>query len=209
MRVLVVDDHAVVREGVRHILSKAGDVASVDEACDGLEGLEMAREYDYDAILLDISLPTMNGIDVLKHIMGEKPHAGVIMFTMYPESQFAVRALRSGASGYLTKEHNPEELMSAVRQVAGGGRYITASLASRLADALNTRAEHPHEWLSDREFQVLRGLGASKSVTQISEELGLSVKTVSTYRTRLLRKMGMTSNSEIAQYVIREGLIEQ
>lgn len=209
IKLLVVDDHAIVREGVRRILLEDPLVAAVDDVDAGVKAIEMVRGGDYDVVLLDISLPGPDGLEVLKQILLERPEVKVVIFSMFPESQFALRMLRAGAVGYLTKDRAPAELVAAVRKVAAGGRYVTASLAERLADELARGKERlPHEKLSDRESQVLRMIAIGLTVSQIAQELALSVKTISTYRRRLLDKMGLKTNAELTSYALRNGLVE-
>jgi len=208
IRVLIADDHAIVREGLTRILEDATEEFSVDEAEDGHQALARAREGEYDVILLDIAMPGLDGMDVLKQLKLDGSAARILMLTMYPEAQFASRALRAGAAGYLTKDRAPEELVRAIRKVAAGRRYITDSLAERIAGELEHGADKPlHELLSDREFQVFRLLAAGNAVSAIAEQLALSAKTVSTYRSRILQKTGMSGNAELTTYAVRHELI--
>lgn len=210
-RILVVDDHAIVRRGIVQLLEgELSPQVVCEEAADGRSALDKAVGGDYAAVLLDISLPDINGIDVLKRLSLEKPRLPVLFLSMHPEEQFAVRALRAGASGYVTKQSAPEELMTALGTVLSGGKYVSASLSQRLVEEI----VHPHpsdapsvESLSDREYLVLRELAAGKSIKEIAAELFLSIKTVSTYRTRLLKKMRMKSNADIVGYAIRNDLV--
>jgi two-component system, NarL family, invasion response regulator UvrY len=209
IRVLVADDHAVVRRGLRQMLAETRDVAVAAEAATAAEALELVRTQAFDAVVLDLSLPGRGGLDLLREIKGLKPELAVLVLTMHPEQQYAVRALKAGAAGYLTKETAPDLLVDALRRVAGGGRYVSPGLAEALAEHVEKGGEGaPHEALSDREFAVFRMLAAGRTVGQIAEELHLSVKTVSTYRTRLLEKMGLTSNAELMQYAFRHKLAE-
>lgn len=211
LRVLIVDDHAIVRRGLKIILEEISDrIVTMDEAADCQEALARIRSSVYDLVLLDISLPGCSGLDLLKQLKADRPNLPVMMLTMYPEEQYAVRALRLGASGYLTKESAPDELVTAIRQVLAGGRYVSVALAERLASELGRRRkEHltPHEGLSDREFQVACLIAAGKTVGRIAEELTLSEKTVSTYRSRILAKMQLKSNAELTSYAYRHGLV--
>lgn len=208
IKVLTVDDHKIVRDGLKQILAETSDIKVVDEAKDGGEALSKVRENDYDVVLLDISLPDTDGLEVLKLVKKEKAKQVVLMLSMYPEEQYAVRALKAGAAGYLTKDTASEELIAAIRKIAKGGKYVTLSLAEKLAAYLDTDAQDaPHEALSAREFQVMRLIGEGKSVGEIAEELFLSVKTVSTYRTRILEKMEMSKNAEIMRYAIKQGIV--
>jgi DNA-binding NarL/FixJ family response regulator len=208
IRILVADDHAVVRQGVKQILADVSDMVVKDEAQNSSETLEKVLQHDYDVVLLDISMPGRSGLEVLEDIKNQRPKLAVLILSMHPEEQYAIRALRSGASGYLTKASAPQELIGAIRKVAGGGKYVTSSLAEKLADELEIDTEkQPHELLSNREHQVMLMLAAGKSVSDIADELCLSVKTISTYRTRVMEKMGMKKNAELTLYAVRNKLI--
>lgn len=208
MKVLFVDDHAIFRRGLTQIIGDNFDKVEIGEAGMASEAMRLVRDGNWDLAVLDISLPDRSGIELLKQIKTEKPKLPVLMLSMYAEDQYAVRAMRAGAAGYLTKESAPDELAAAVRKVAGGGRYITASLAERLAMALDDNTDRPpHESLSDREYQVLSLIASGKTASEIAEELKLSVKTISTYRTRILEKMGMKHNAELTHYAIKNELI--
>jgi two-component system invasion response regulator UvrY len=181
LKILVADDHTIVREGLKQILGEVPDMIVVGEASDGPETLHKVREDHYDLVLLDIAMTGISGLDVLKHLKSEKPDLPVLMLSMYPEEQYALRTLKAGASGYLTKESASDELIAAIRKVCSGGKYVTSSLAEKLALCLDTYSEKPvHERLSDREYQVVRMIASGKTVTEIAEELSLSVKTIST-----------------------------
>ncbi|MFZ5908119.1 MAG: response regulator [Nitrospirota bacterium] len=207
-KILIADDHAVVREGVKHILSDMRD-AVISEACNGQEVLEALRKNDYDLILLDIAMPGKDGLDTLKDIKIEKPKAKVLILSMFPEEQYALRALKSGASGYLTKESIPEELINAIRKVLRGGKYVSSEFSDKLLLSLDSDAEKAaHETLSNREYQVMRMIASGKTLSEIADELFLSVKTVSTYRSRILEKMNLKNNAEIMHYAVRNGLME-
>ena len=207
IRLLVADDHAVVRKGIAQIIGETSDIVVADEAQSGREALEKARRTDYDLVLLDISMPGRDGLEVLKDLKAEHPKLAVLMLSMYPEEQYAIRALRSGAAGYLTKESAPDELITAIRKVSSGGKYVSASLAEKLASELEHASDKPrHELLSDREYQILRKIAAGRTVTEIAEELSLSVKTVSTYRARVLEKMCMKGNADLTRYALENGL---
>jgi DNA-binding NarL/FixJ family response regulator len=206
MRVLLIDDHAVVRRGIRAILEDAIASVLVAEADDGERALVMLGADAYDAAVLDLSMPGRSGIELLGEIKHRHPALPVLIMSLHGEEQFAVRALRAGAAGYLTKSSAPEHLVAAVTKIVRGGRYITETLAERLADAGDRGAGAPHEALSDREFEVMRGIASGKTVSEIAEEMHLSVKTVSTYRVRLLDKMGLSSNAEVVRYAIERGL---
>lgn len=208
IRVLIVDDHAVVRQGIRQILADHPDIEVADEAGTEQEAIDKARTGRCSLVLLDLSLPGRGGLEVLKQLREELPRLPVLVLTMHPEDQYAVRTIRSGAAGYLTKQSAPEELVRAVRQVAAGRRYLTAAVAERLADQVRHDDSRPrHEALSDREFQVLRAIAAGRTVSDIARELALSVKTVSTYRARILEKMELRNNAELTHYAFQHGLV--
>ena len=207
-RILLVDDHAVVREGLKQILADSIRGATFGEAATGDEALEKAKAGAWDVVILDMSLPGASGIEVLKELRQMYPRLPVLVLSMHPEEQFAVRALKAGAAGYLTKRTAAEHLAAAARKVLAGGKYVSASLAEKLVGELNMGAEAPHERLSDREFQVFRMLSGAKTVKQISEELSLSTQTVSTYRNRILEKMGLTTNDELTEYALENGLLK-
>ena len=208
IRILVADDHAIVRDGLKQIVSDTSDMVVAAEASNGREALNKALEDDYDVVLLDITMPDRSGLDILKEIKSQKPELPVLILSMHPEEQYAVRALKAGAAGYLTKESAPEELIRAMRRVSGGGKYVTSSLAEKLASVLKTGAEKPlHQTLSDREYQLLCMIASGKRVKQIANELLLSAKTISTYRSRVLRKMNMNNNIELTRYAIQNQLV--
>lgn len=209
MRILIADDHAVVRRGIREILAgELGKTAFV-EAQNAREVLDYARKQDWEVIILDISMPGRSGIDILNELRQLRPRSRVLVLSMHPEEQFARRALRAGAAGYLTKDGVSEELVKAVRKVLTGGRYVSPSLAERLAIELGKPSDKPaHERLSDREFQILQLLASGKTVSEIARDLSLSIKTVSTYRSRLLLKMEMKNNAELIRYAIQNHLVE-
>lgn len=207
IRVIVADDHPIVRAGVRQILELGGDIAVVGEAGDGAALIRMVSTEAHDLVLLDISMPGRDGIDVLKQLKYANPKTRVLMMSIHPEEQFAIRALKAGADGYLTKESVPEELVTAVRKVVRGGKYISDRVAEQLLhEVAADPGALPHAALSDREFEVFRQIAAGKSLTGIAEDLSLSVKTVGTYRARILGKMNMRTNAEIIRYAIRHGL---
>lgn len=209
IKLLIADDHAIFREGLKHILTECPGVDVAAEAKNGQEVLEKIRSDKYDIVLLDISMPGMSGLEVLKQLKIEKPKLPVLVLSMHPEEQYAIRALRAGASGYLTKESAPDELITAVRKISQGRKYITSSLAERLAFEMDTDSEKPlHDTLSDREFQVLRMIAAGKTITQIADNLSLSIKTISTYRTRIMEKMNMKTNAELMHYAINQGILD-
>ncbi len=206
---LLVDDHTILRSGLRRILEEEFAGAVVGEAGNAEDAMERLRKEPWDLLVLDISLPGRSGLDLLPEVKALHPRLPVLVLSMYGEQQFAVRALKAGASAYLTKERAAEELIRAIRTVLAGRRYIGESLAEKLAaHVAHDQERPPHERLSAREFEVFRRIAAAKGITEIAEELGLSVKTVSTYRTRILDKMGLASNAELMQYAIRQGLAD-
>ena len=209
-RILIVDDHEIYRKGVKQILTEMGDNIFVDEANSGEEVIEYIWRNEYDAVLLDISMPGRNGLDVLKDIKSHKPELPVLMLSMYPEEQFAVRALKAKADGYLTKTAKPGELLGAIQKIIKGKKYISPSLAESLACYVEgDTAKDPHERLSDREYEVMCMTSAGKSVKQIALELSLSDKTISTYRARILNKMNMNNFVQLIQYTIENQLLNQ
>jgi DNA-binding NarL/FixJ family response regulator len=209
IKVLVADDHAIVRRGLRQILSETQDIIVAGEAASGDEVLRHVREQRWSVVILDISLPRGNGLDMLSAIRRERPDLPVLILTVHPEEQYAVRCIRAGAAGFLTKESAPERLIEAVRKVGGGGRYVSPELAETLASVLAGQSPGaPHERLSDREFEVFKMLGSGKTVSQIAEDLALSVKTVSTHRARILKKMSMRTNAELTHYALRNHLVD-
>jgi two-component system, NarL family, invasion response regulator UvrY len=208
MRLLIADDHAVVREGVKRILTTMNDCL-VGEASNGQELIAKATVEAWDVVLLDISMPGRNGLDVLRQLKSTCPLLPVLVFSMHPEQQYAMRAFKAGAAGYLTKESIPEELVTAIRKVVQGGRYVSPAMAEYLVDEVARPSDAPaHSILSDRELQVLCLLASGKTVTQIAAELSLSVKTVSTHRSRMLEKMHMKTNAELIHYAIRHRLVD-
>jgi DNA-binding NarL/FixJ family response regulator len=209
IKIIIADDHSVVRQGLRQIISEISNMEISDEAENGKEVFEKVLRNHYDIIILDIKMPGTNVIDLIKNIKLHKPHLPILILSMYPEEQYAVRVLRAGASGYLTKESAPKELVTAIQKIANGGKYISAKLAEQLADQLGDDSEKPkHETLSDREFQVFQMISSGKSVKGISEELNLSEKTVSTYRTRVLQKMQLKNNAELTHYAFKNNLVD-
>jgi two-component system, NarL family, invasion response regulator UvrY len=208
IRILIADDHPIVREGYKKILMSQPDMDVTGEAGNGQEVLDLTQKKDFDLILLDISMPGRSGLEILKELKSQKPHLPVMILSIYPEEQYAVRAFRDGASGYLTKASTPKELISAIRKVSQGGRYVTEALAEKLTYFLHGDVDKaPHEKLSDREYQVMLLIASGKTVTLIAEELCLSVKTISTYRRHILEKMQFTTNAEITMYAIQNKLL--
>ncbi len=209
MRVLIADDHAVFRRGLKETLAEAFSRVTFGEARTAQETLEHVRGQDWDVVILDISMPGKSGLDILDDLKRLRPKLPILLLSMHPEQQFARRALKSGAAGYLTKDSVPDELKVAVKKIAAGGRYVSATLAEKLAVDLREGAETPlHELLSDREFQVMRMIASGKTVKEIAENLSLSVKTVSTYRARILEKTGMKSNAELIRYALQSQLVD-
>ena len=208
MRIVIADDHPVVRRGLRAIVEDALLPADVHEAGNAAELLTLVRKREPDVVLLDIAMPGRSGLEALKELRREHPKIPMLVLSIHSADEFAVRSIKAGASGYLTKDSAPEELVDAIRTVVAGRRYLTPSVAERLASAVESDAKGaPHEMLSDREFHVLRMLAAGKTNGEVAGELALSAKTISTYRTRTLRKMGMRTNAELAQYAVRHGLV--
>ncbi|MCC7542937.1 MAG: response regulator transcription factor [Deltaproteobacteria bacterium] len=207
LRVLLADDHAMFRKGLRRILEDELVDAMVGEAATIAELLERLEAEHWNVLILDISMASQNSLNVLPQITQQHPNLPVVVLSMYGERQFVIRALRAGASAYLTKEHAPEELLRAIRTVLEGRRYVGQALAEQLADHVATAEEHPHHLLSPREFEIFILLASARSVSEIASQLGLSVKTVSTHRTRLLEKMALRTNAELMQYAVRHGLL--
>jgi DNA-binding NarL/FixJ family response regulator len=209
IKVLIADDHPIVRQGLRQILSGIPDMEVAGEAINGQEALEQVRAGGWDVLVLDITMPDYSGFDILQELKLEQPHLPVLVLSIHAEEQFAVRLLKAGASGYLTKENAPDELVKAIRKVESGGKYISPALAESLAYNLEAASDRPpHEALSDREFQVMQLMASGKTLTEIAEILALSRKTVSTYRTRLLEKMNLKTNAEVIRYAIENSLID-
>ncbi|KWR88293.1 response regulator [Cupriavidus sp. IDO] len=209
IRVLIADDHEIVRAGLRQFISEEPDIQVTGEAGSGDEVMARMRDGEFDVLVLDISMPDRNGIDVLKLIRQRKPDLPVLILSTYPEDQYAINLIRAGASGYLTKESAPDDLVKAIRTVAQGRRYVSATVADLLIGGLGKPTEQPvHQMLSEREFQIFCKLSRGQSVSVIADELFLSVKTVSTYRSRILEKMGMKTNADLTYYAIKNGLVE-
>jgi DNA-binding NarL/FixJ family response regulator len=208
IRVLIVDDHAILRHGLRALLSDAFHEAAFGEASNAQQALEELRKKEWDVALLDITLPGKSGLDLLKELKAVRPRLPVLVLSVHPEDQFAVRVLKAGAEGYMTKESAPEELVNAIRKILAGGRYVSPTLAEKLA--LGVRKDFtrmPHETLSDREYEIMCHIASGRTVTEIAGELSLSVKTISTYRARILEKLGVKNSAEITRYAIRNGLV--
>jgi two-component system, NarL family, invasion response regulator UvrY len=208
IRILVADDHAIVRHGLRQILTQAPEITQIGEAKNAEEISALLRTQQWEMVMLDLALPDKNGLEVLKDIKREHPKLPVLILSMHPEDLYALRVLKAGAAGYLTKESAPEELLIAIRKVLSGGRYISAQLAEQLVFDLGTDSNKPlHEALSDREYQVLCLIASGKTISQVADQLAISVKTASTYRTRILEKMKMRTNAELTHYGIQQKLV--
>jgi DNA-binding NarL/FixJ family response regulator len=209
IRILIVDDHGIIRKGLRQILATAFTKAIFGEANNGNEALEQAAKNRWDVVLLDITMPGKSGLDILKQLVDAQPNMAVLVLSMHPEDQYAVRVLKTGAAGYITKNTASEEVIGAVKKVLAGGKYVSSSLAETLATSLNSpTGRAPHETLSDREYQVMRMIALGRSVKEIAFELSLSVKTISTYRTRIMEKTKLKTNADIIRYAVHEKLVE-
>lgn len=207
MRILIADDHPIFRAGLKETLAKDPSVESIGEADDGHKALELARKKNWDAVVLDIKMPRRDGLEVLQELRRERPELPVLILSAHPEDQMALRLLKAGAAGYLTKEKAPEVLLTAIRKVVSGGKYISESLAEKVVFGFESE-KAPHETLSNREYQVMRMIASGKAMQEIGKELFLSVRTVSTYRARILEKMKLNSNAEIIRYAVDHKLID-
>lgn len=209
IRILIADDHAIVREGLKQIVAQTTDIVVVGEASNAAETLEMVRKLPIDLLLLDISMPGRSGLDVLVEIKRDLPEIPVLILSLHPEDQYALRMLKAGASGYVTKESASDQLIHAIRKVASGGKYMSMPLAEKLVFGMvKDKGLAPHEILSNREFQVFRMIAGGKTVGEIADELSLSAKTISTNRARIMEKMGLRNNAEFTQYAISHKLLE-
>ena len=211
IRVLVADDHAIVREGLKQILTKSGDLEVAGEAANGNDALKMVREQEWDVLVTDMSMPGRNGLELIKLVKSARPKLPVLVLSMYGEEQFAVRAIRAGASGYLNKESASDQLVNAIRKIAGGGVYVSPAVSEALLRNVrdgDAARKQPHELLSDRELQVLQCIAAGQSISEIANALSLSPKTVSTHKARLLEKMQMTNQAELIRYAMAHGLMQ-
>ena len=209
MRVLVIDDHAVVREGLKRILAAAGKPTTVGEAADAAQAMALARQTRWDCALVDIAMPGKTGLELLKELRREQPGLPVLILSMFPEEQYAVRMLRAGASGYLNKESAPEQLLAAIQAILRGEKYLSSRMAAQVAaDVALERGRPLHETLSDREFTVLRFLASGATPGDTARELSLSVKTVSTYRARILKKLHLRNNAQLVAYAVKNGLAQ-
>ena len=208
IRVVLADDHRMVRTGLKEILADTGDIEVVGEATNGQEVMARVREVPFDLLVLDMSMPGRSGIELIRQVRAERAGLRILVLSMHSEEQYAVRALKAGASGYLTKESAADELVVAIRRIAGGGAYVTPETAQRLALGLDAKAEGlPHEALSDREMQVFHMIAAGRSLTEVADALSLSVKTVSTHKTRIMQKLNVANQTELIRYAIRHNLI--
>jgi two-component system invasion response regulator UvrY len=209
IKILIADDHPVVRKGLKEIIKDNSDMLVAGEASNGQEVLEEALKKEFDVVVLDISMPGRSGLEVLKQLKRERPELSVLILSMHPEEHYAVRVLKAGASGYLTKESVPDELIKAIRRISTGRKYVSSSLAEKLAFDLENGAEKIlHEKLSDREYEVMCMIASGKTLKEIAEALCLSVKTISTYRSRILEKMKMKNNAELTRYAIKHNLVD-
>jgi DNA-binding NarL/FixJ family response regulator len=209
IQVLLADDHAIVRAGLKELLEDTGDITVAGEATNGLEVMAQIRARDFDVAVLDMTMPGRSGIELIKLVKDEKPKLRILVLTMHSEEQYAVRALKAGASGYLTKEAAADQLVAAIRRIAGGGAYVSPETAERLVlDTGPHAVAAPHTLLSDREFQVLQMIAGGRSVGEIAKRLSLSVKTVSTHKTRILQKMGLSNQAELIRYALEHKLLD-
>jgi two-component system, NarL family, invasion response regulator UvrY len=209
VRVFIADDHPVVRQGLKQMLGAEADLMVVGEASSGLEAIELCGRVAWDVAVVDYNMPGKSGVDLVKELHHRNPHRSVLVLSIYPEEQYAVRVLKAGAAGYLTKESAPEELVNAIRKAANGGRFVSAALGERLALELAGGGEQPlHRKLSDREYQIMWLIASGKTVGEIAEQLFLSANTISTYRARILQKLDLRNNAELMRYAIRHQLVE-
>jgi two-component system, NarL family, invasion response regulator UvrY len=206
LRILIADDHPIVRKGLKQILSDESDIAAVGEAQNSREVLELVTQQHWDAVVLDITMPGRSGLEILSELKRVNPKLPVLILSIYPEDQFGVRALKAGADGYMNKESAPDELVNAIRKIIGGGRYVSPTLGEKLAIVVGSKTAS-RDNLSLREHQVMLMLVSGKTLSEIAEEISLSVKTVSTYRTRILEKLNLKNNSELILYAVRNGLV--
>lgn len=209
IKVVIIDDHTILRRGLQQIIAESDDMSVVGEAGTSAQGMHLLREIPCNVVLLDISLPDRNGVETLKLVRKEFPKLQVLMLSMHPENQYAVRALKAGAAGYLTKQSAPSQLVSAIRQISQGRKYVTPEVAEELAKTLGQDSEKPpHQLLSNREYQTMCEIASGKSLTEIANRMSLSVKTVSVYRARLLEKMHLKNNAELTHYAIKNQIVE-
>ena len=208
IRIFIADDHAIVREGLKQIVADSSDIIVAGEATHGGEVLGKVLKNNYDVVLLDITMPGGNGLELLKELKSQRPSSPILILSIHPEEQYALRSLKAGASGYLTKGCASDELICAIRRVAGGGKYISLSLAEKLADTFGIGSKLSHELLSDREYQVMSMIASGKTIGEIAHELSLSVKTISTHRHHILEKMGMKTNAKLVHYAVQNQLVD-
>lgn len=209
IHVMIADDHAIVRQGLKQILNETEDIRVTGEAETGFQAIKIVRQHDFNVMLLDISLPDRSGIEVLKQIKKDKPDLEILMLSMHNEHEFAIRSLKAGAAGYLNKQSAPAQLVTAIRQVASGNKYVSPTVAQELANLLNSNSDQPlHATLSDREFQTLCLIASGKTLSDISAEMFLSPKTVSVYRSRVLEKLKLNNNSELIRYALKNKLVD-
>jgi len=210
IRIIIADDHTIIRAGLKQLIEGAHDMKICGEASDGQKLIHELKKNKYDVIIIDISMPGRNGIEIIKQIRSSGDKTPILALSYYPEDQFAIRVLKAGACGYMNKDVEPQELVEAIYKVARGGTYVSSAIAEKLATSINMIQElNPHETLTDREYEVFLKIGGGKSVSDIADELFLNVKTISTYRTRILEKMGLKNNAEITYYAIQNNLIEK
>ena len=207
IKIIIADDHPLFRRGLKHAIEETNDIAVIGESCNGEDLLSLIRDSKSDIILLDIAMPGKSGLDLLKQLKNEHPKLPILILSVYPEEQYAIRFLKAGASGYLTKESAAEKLAEAIRKIAGGGKYASTAIIEKLAFDFSDSEKLPHETLSDREYQVFGMIAVGRSLTEIGVELSLSVKTISTHRTRILEKMKMKKNAELIHYAITQNLL--
>lgn len=209
LKILIADDHIIVRKGLKQILQETSDIVVSGEASNDHEVFDKVMKEKYDVVLLDISMPGRSGLDILQELHNENPDLPVLVLSMHPEERYAIRVLKAGASGYLTKNCPPDELITAIRKVSNGGKYITSSLSEKLAANLSSDTDKPlHETLSTREYQVMQMIASGKTANEIADELSLSVKTINTYRSHIREKLNLKNNVEITHYAIKQGLID-
>ena len=207
LKILVVDDHPVVRRGLKQILKEEADIVEVGEAQNSGEVFHLVRSHDWDAVVLDITMPGRGGLDILRELKHEHPQIPVLILSMHPEDQFAVRSLKEGAAGYMNKECAPDELIGAIKKIVSGGKYVSPTLAERLAFLIDSQ-KPLHDTLSTREYQVFLMFASGKTLSQIAEEMSLSIKTIATYRARILEKMKMKNNAELIYYAVKHNLVQ-
>lgn len=209
IRVLIADDHKIFRAGVKRLIEESQDIEVAGEACDGFDALAKLRQQDWDVVLLDINMPNKSGLDIVRQMKMEKPKLPILILSMYPEEQYAIRALKAGAAGYLTKDSESDELIAAIRKVVKGGRYATPALLEKLLFELDGERDAPrHHNLSEREHQIFEQIVKGKALTEIADAMAISVKTVSTYRSRILEKMNMENNADLIHYAIQHNLYD-